>query len=151
MKKILKETILIIYMGFLSYALFVWKWALYASICAGLLGALSSVFAKTEKAWMSLAHALSELFSVIARCSILLFFPMALLHRLFVKDPLLLSITTTRAHTRKSDTLENFEKCGSFKTVNQVTNLCCSEVPLPALHSAFKLTLALSLKQMSAV
>jgi len=90
-----KSTILVISMGFLIiYLIFKFEWALYVSLGVGVLGAMSSFISqKIEWAWMKLAKVLGYIVPNIL-LSVVFFvflFPMAVIQRLFTKDPLMLS------------------------------------------------------------
>jgi hypothetical protein len=90
-----KTTILVICMGFLVFHLiFKWDWALYVSLGIGVLGLASSFLSqKIEWGWMKLAKILGYIVPNIL-LSIVFFvflFPMAVIQRLFTKDPLMLS------------------------------------------------------------
>lgn len=90
-----KSTILIISMGFLLiYLLFTWRWAVITSLIIGLVGILSpSLSQKIEWGWMKLAQILSYVIPNILLTIVFFFFlfPIALVSRLFTKDPLMLS------------------------------------------------------------
>ncbi|MBL7738930.1 MAG: hypothetical protein JNK14_06895 [Chitinophagaceae bacterium] len=90
-----RTTILVISMGFLiMYLLFGWKWAVYVSLAVGITGAASAYLSKKiEWAWMKLAQLLGYIMpNVLLTLVFFLFlFPLALISRLFHKDPLMLS------------------------------------------------------------
>ena len=90
-----KTTVLVISMGFLAiYLIFGWKWAVYVSLSVGVLGIASTFISqKIEWAWMQLAKVLGYIMpNVLLSIVFFIFlFPMALLARLFSKDPLMLS------------------------------------------------------------
>jgi len=90
-----KSTVLVISMGFLAlFLIFEFKWAGYLSLLVGCIGALSDTLSqKIEWFWMKLSLVLSYivptiLLTIIFYC---ILFPIALLSKLFTKDPLLLS------------------------------------------------------------
>ena len=90
-----RTTILVISMGFLVFHLiFGWKWALYVALGVGILGIASPWLSQQiEWAWMKLAKVLGYIVPNIL-LSIVFFiflFPMAVIQRLFRKDPLMLS------------------------------------------------------------
>jgi hypothetical protein len=89
-----RTTILVISMGFLAiYLIFGFDWAVYVSLGVGILGIASSwISQKIEWAWMKLAKVLGYIVPNIL-LSIVFFvflFPLALIQRLFTKDPLML-------------------------------------------------------------
>lgn len=90
-----KSTILVISMGFLLiYLIFNWKWAVFTSFGVGVLG-IASVFLsqKIEWVWMKFSKLLGFIMpNILLSLAFFLFlFPMALIARLFRKDPLMLS------------------------------------------------------------
>jgi hypothetical protein len=90
-----KETILVIVIGFLVvYLVFSLKWALYTSLSVGIIGILSTALSKKiEWVWMQLTKVLSYIVPNILLGLLFFLFlsPIALLSRLFKKDPLMLS------------------------------------------------------------
>jgi hypothetical protein len=90
-----KSTMLIISMGFLVlYLALDRQWAVYVSLAAGLTGIISPFLSrKIEWLWMKISKVLSYVVPNIL-LSIVFFvflFPIALLYKLFNKDPLMLS------------------------------------------------------------
>ena len=90
-----KSTILIISMGFLViYMGLHLQWAIYVSLTVGVIGILSTFLSKKiEWLWMKFSNLLGYIMPNIL-LSIVFFiflFPIALLSKLFSKDPLLLS------------------------------------------------------------
>ena len=90
-----KTTILVIAMGFLViYLAFHWKWAIYTSLGVGVLGIASTYISqKIEWGWMKLSKLLGFIMPNVLLSIVFFVFllPMALLARLFNKDPLMLS------------------------------------------------------------
>jgi len=90
-----KSTILIISMGFLIlHLIFLWHWAIYASLIIGVAGASSNYLSKKiEWAWMKFAELLGYIIPNILLSIVffLFLFPISLLSKLFTKDPLMLS------------------------------------------------------------
>jgi len=88
-------TMLVISMGFLIlFLIFSWQWSVILSLIVGLLGIVSKSLSKRiEKGWMGLAHILSYIIPsiLLAMVFYLILFPMALISKLFTKDPLMLS------------------------------------------------------------
>ncbi len=95
MKSDTSKTMLTISMGFLAlYLVFIWKWALAVSIIIGVIGITSSFLSKRiEWVWLKLAEVLSLIVPkiVLTLAFFLFLFPIALLYRIFNKDPLMLS------------------------------------------------------------
>ncbi|MCM8812333.1 MAG: SxtJ family membrane protein [Candidatus Omnitrophica bacterium] len=90
-----KNTLLVISTGFLALHVFLfWPWAVYVALGVGCIGIISdSLSQRIEQGWMNIAHILG---CIVPRVILtLLFFlflcPLALLSRLFTKDPLMLS------------------------------------------------------------
>ena len=81
-------------MGFLAmYLIFGWDWAVYVSLGVGVLGIMSGwISRKIEWAWMQLAKVLGYIMPNILLSIVffLFLFPIALLQRIFKKDPLML-------------------------------------------------------------
>ena len=94
-KETSKTTMLVISMGFLAiYLIFSWNWAVWVSLGAGITGIISERLSKRiEWLWMKLAKVLSYIIPNILLTLVffLILFPLALLSRLFNKDPLMLS------------------------------------------------------------
>jgi hypothetical protein len=90
-----RTTMLVISMGFLiMYLALGWKWAVYVSLGVGITGAASAYLSrKIEWAWMKLAKLLGYIMPNILLSIVffLFLFPVALISRLFNKDPLKLS------------------------------------------------------------
>lgn len=90
-----KSTMLIISMGFLAlYLIKAWHWAVIVSLTAGIIGIVSPFLSrKIEWAWLKLGKVLSYIVPNILLSVVfyLALFPIALLSRLFKKDPLMLS------------------------------------------------------------
>lgn len=89
------STILVIVLGFtLLYLLFNSIWLLYTAFGIGLLGVLSTkIGLLIEKLWFGLAKILGHIVPTILMTVIfyVFLFPIALVSRIFNKDPLLLS------------------------------------------------------------
>jgi hypothetical protein len=90
-----KTTILVIVVGFmLIYLKFHWKWAIITSLIVGLIGIISPFLSRQiDWLWMKLSLVLSYIVPNIL-LSIVFFvflFPIAIISRLFKKDPLMLS------------------------------------------------------------
>ena len=90
-----KSTILVICVGFLLiYLKFHWRWSIITSVVIGLIGILSPFLSRqVEWLWTKLSKLLSYIVPNILLTIIFYFFlfPIALLSRLFNKDPLMLS------------------------------------------------------------
>jgi hypothetical protein len=90
-----KATMLVISMGFLAlHLIFKWDWAVWVSLGAGVTGIISARLSQMiEWLWMKLAKILSYIIPNILLSIVffLILFPLALLSRLFNKDPLMLS------------------------------------------------------------
>ena len=90
-----KSTILVISMGFLVlYLVFAWHWAVLVSLIVGVVGILSSYLSqKIEWVWMKIAQLLGYIIpNILLTLMFFLFlYPIALLSKLFSKDPLMLS------------------------------------------------------------
>jgi hypothetical protein len=89
-----KTTILVICIGFLLiYLKFHWKWAVVTSVVVGLIGILSPFLSRQiDWLWMKLTVVLSYIVPNIL-LSVVFFvflFPIALISRIFKKDPLML-------------------------------------------------------------
>ncbi len=111
-----RTTILVIAMGFLIiYLVFGFQWAVYVSLGVGVLGIASKYLSqKIEWAWMQLAKVLGYIVPNIL-LSIVFFvflFPMAVIQRLFTKDPLKLSSKYPTYFVEVNKTMEKkeFEK-----------------------------------------
>ena len=90
-----KSTMLVITTGFLIlYVIFAWKWALFVSLCIGIIGIISTTLSeKIHWLWMKLSLVLSYIVPNILLSLVyyLFLFPIAILFRLFNKDFLMLS------------------------------------------------------------
>lgn len=90
-----KSTVLVISMGFLFlYLLFSWQWAIIVSFITGVSGILSSFLRlKIEWFWYKLTQLLGYIVPNILLTIVffLVLFPISLLSKLFMKDPLMLS------------------------------------------------------------
>ena len=90
-----KSTILVISMGFLIlYLIFSWKWAVIVSLAVGIVGIISSSLSRIlECGWMKLARILSYIIPSVLLGIVFYFFlfPIALISKIFTKDPLMLS------------------------------------------------------------
>lgn len=90
-----KSTILVISMGFLIlYLVFAWQWAVVVSLTIGLIGIISTTLSrKIEWGWMKMERILSYIVPsvILGIIFYLLLFPLSLVSKLFVKDPLMLS------------------------------------------------------------
>jgi hypothetical protein len=89
-----RTTILVICTGLvLLHVLFAWPWAVYAALGLGVLGILSDAFSRAVAAvWLAVAHAMNAVMATLL-LSVLFYVvlaPIALLSRLFTKDPLML-------------------------------------------------------------
>jgi hypothetical protein len=88
------KTILVISTGFLLiYFIYRWEWALIVSFILGVIGIFSSFLTmKINFLWMKLTYILSLILPNILLFIIfyLILFPIALISRMFDKDPLLL-------------------------------------------------------------
>lgn len=82
-------------MGFLVfYLLFSWRWALLVSFSVGIIGVLSVYLSqKIEWIWLQLARLLGKIIPnvLLAIVFYLVLFPVAIVYRLFKRDPLMLS------------------------------------------------------------
>jgi hypothetical protein len=111
-----KSTILIISMGFLILNLvFHWYWAIIVSLLVGVIGIISSYLSrKIEWGWMKLAKFMGYIVPNILLSIVffLVLFPISLLSKIFIKDPLLLSnkYKTYFIDTNKEVNKESFEK-----------------------------------------
>jgi hypothetical protein len=89
-----KATILVIAMGFLIiHLVFSLKWAVYVALGVGLVGIISDEGSKKiEWIWSKLSFVLSKIIPNILLASLfyLVLFPLSMLSKLFIKDPLLL-------------------------------------------------------------
>ena len=110
------STLLVISMGFLAlHMIFDWHWTLYTSLSVGLIGIFSSwLSTKIEWLWMKLAKVLSFIVPNILLSIVffLFLFPIALLSRLFSKDPLMLSskYDSYFVEVKKKFSKEDFKK-----------------------------------------
>lgn len=131
-----KTTILVICMGFLvMYLAFAWKWALYTSLGVGVLALCSSFLSqKIEWAWMKLAQLLGYIVPniLLSLVFFLFLFPIALIWKLFSKDPLMLSskYTTYFTDTKKQMGKSDFEKIWSWFAVSAMYEVDWMAMPL---------------------
>lgn len=90
-----RVVILVISMGFLViYLKFHWQWSVLVSLIVGLIGIFSTYLSKQiEWLWAKLSQVLSYIVPNILLSLVFFIFllPIALLSRLFKKDPLMLS------------------------------------------------------------
>lgn len=90
-----RSTVLVITVGFLAlHFLFAWPWAAPAALVVGLAGVISRSLSRIiEKGWMKLTRILSYIIPSILLGIVfyLVLFPIALISRIFNKDPLMLS------------------------------------------------------------
>lgn len=90
-----KSTILVISMGFLVvHLVFSWKWAIMTALATGLIGVFSPSLTKIiDLWWMKLANLLGSIIPNILLSLVFfgILFPLALVARLFNRDPLMLS------------------------------------------------------------
>jgi len=90
-----KSTIIVISTGFLIlYLIFSWHWAIIVSLVVGVIGIASPFLSKKiEWLWMKLSKLLGYIVPNILLSLVfyLLLFPISLLYKLFVNDPLMLS------------------------------------------------------------
>lgn len=111
-----KATMLVISTGFLIvYTIFSWQWALIVSLSAGVIGIVSGYLStKIEWLWMKLTKILGYIVPNILLSIVFYFFlfPIALLSRLFRKDPLMLSgkYHTYFVEINKEPDKKSFEK-----------------------------------------
>ncbi|HVY76588.1 MAG TPA: hypothetical protein VG890_17280 [Puia sp.] len=88
-------TVLVISMGFLVvYLKFHWQWAILVSLTVGLIGIFSTYLSsRIEWLWSKLSQGLGYIVPNILLTLVffIFLFPLALLSRLFKKDPLMLS------------------------------------------------------------
>jgi len=109
-------SVLVISMGFLIlYVIFSWQWTLFGSLSVGLIGIFSSYLRrKIDWLWMKFALFLGLICQniLLAIVFYLILFPVSLVSKLFIKNPLILSGKQNSYFTdvnREIDT-ENFEK-----------------------------------------
>ena len=111
-----KSTLLVITLGFLLiHLLFEQQWAIYVSLVVGILGAASDWAAgKIEWVWFQLGNVLSKIFPTILLPAIfyLVLSPLAMLSKLFTKDPLQLknNSTSTFHEAQGGDVRKSMEK-----------------------------------------
>jgi phosphate/sulfate permease len=111
-----KYTILVISMGFLLLdILFSMPWARTISLITGIIGIISNSFSRAvEKGWMAISRVLSLIIPSILLGSVfyLILFPIALVSKIFTKDPLMLSneYQTLFIPVRKDLDKKSFEK-----------------------------------------
>lgn len=111
-----KATILVISTGFLLlYIIFSWKWTLYTSLGIGIISIASPYISqKVEWLWFKLSKILGYIIPNILLSIVfyLFLFPISLLARLFIKDPLMLSPKYKSYFTEieKEADKESFEK-----------------------------------------
>jgi pheromone shutdown protein TraB len=90
-----ESTILVISMGFLLlHVVYGWQWALVISFAVGVTGILSRPLSKQiEAVWLKLTQVLSYIMPSILLAAVfyLVVFPVALMSKIFVKDPLMLT------------------------------------------------------------
>jgi hypothetical protein len=90
-----KSTILVISMGFLVlHLVFSWQWAGIVALIVGAVGIASTFLStKIEWGWMKLSKFMGYIMSNILLSIVffLILFPISLLSKLFIKDPLMLS------------------------------------------------------------
>lgn len=111
-----KSTILVISMGFLIlYLLFLWQWAVFVSLTVGVIGIVSIYLSKKiEWGWMKLAKFMGYIVPNLLLIIVffLFLYPISLLSKLFIKDPLMLSkkYKTYFIDINKEIDKESFEK-----------------------------------------
>jgi len=111
-----KYTILVISMGFLLLdILFSMPWARTISFITGIIGIISDSFSRAvEKGWMAVSRLLSFIVPSILLGSVfyLLLFPIAIVSKIFTKDPLKLQneYQTLFIPVRKDIDKKSFEK-----------------------------------------
>jgi len=111
-----KTTILVICMGFLVvYLKFHWQWSIITSLIVGIIGIASPFLSRQiEKLWMKLAEVLSYIIPNVLLTSVffVFLFPIAIISRLFRKDPLMLrdSHKSYFIDVNKPVVKESFEK-----------------------------------------
>ena len=90
-----KATILVISMGFLVlHLIFFWQWAAIVALMVGAVGIVSTFLSKKiEWGWMKLSKFMGYIISNILLSIVffLFLFPISLLSKMFIKDPLMLS------------------------------------------------------------
>jgi hypothetical protein len=90
-----KSTILVISMGFLVlHLIFFWQWAAIVAFMVGVVGIVSTFLSKKiEWGWMKLSKFMGYIISNILLSIVffLFLFPISLLSKMFIKDPLMLS------------------------------------------------------------
>ena len=110
-----KATLLVISTGFLAlYFIFACDWAVIVSFALGITGIISVRLSKIiESLWFALANILSKIIPKILLGIVFYFllFPLALVSRIFNKDPLMLSksLDTYFIETNKNIDRKHFE------------------------------------------
>jgi len=111
-----KSTILVISMGFLVlHLIFFWQWAAIVALMVGVVGIVSTFLSKKiEWGWMKLSKFMGYIISNILLSIVffLFLFPISLLSKMFIKDPLMLSkeYSTYFIDINKEMDKKNFEK-----------------------------------------
>jgi hypothetical protein len=111
-----KATILVISMGFLVlHLIFFWQWAAILALMVGVVGIVSTFLSKKiEWGWMKLSKFMGYIISNILLSIVffLFLFPISLLSKMFIKDPLMLSkeYSTYFIDINKEMDKKNFEK-----------------------------------------
>ena len=111
-----KSTILVISMGFLVlHLIFFWQWAAIVALLVGVVGIVSTFLSKKiEWGWMKLSKFMGYIISNILLSIVffLFLFPISLLSKMFIKDPLMLSkeYSTYFIDINKEMDKKNFEK-----------------------------------------
>lgn len=90
-----RPTMLVITVWFLVvHLIFSWRWAVFVSLGAGITGILSPTLSRAfEKCWLAVTRMLGNAvsFLLLSFVFFLILLPIALLSRLFTRDPLMLS------------------------------------------------------------
>ena len=111
-----KSTILVISMGLLVlHLIFFWQWAAIVALMVGVVGIVSTFLSKKiEWGWMKLSKFMGYIISNILLSIVffLFLFPISLLSKMFIKDPLMLSkeYSTYFIDINKEMDKKNFEK-----------------------------------------
>ena len=111
-----KSTILVISMGFLVlHLIFLWQWAVIVSFIVGTIGIVSTFLSKKiEWVWMKVSKFMGYVISniLLGIVFFLILFPISLLSKLFIKDPLMLSkeYSSYFIDINKEMDKKNFEK-----------------------------------------
>jgi hypothetical protein len=109
-------SVLVISTGFLIlFLIFNLRWTLYCAVSIGVIGILSSwLTVRIDWLWMKLAHLLGFVTQniLLSVLFFLILFPVSLISKLFVKDPLMLSDSRKSYFTdvTKETHQESFEK-----------------------------------------